>query len=306
MLLRGMSIPDRNYARRLVERTGYYRLSAFYYPFRRFCEVPGEQDKVRCDRFREGTTFDDVAAFYLWDKQMRLEISDAIERIEVAIRASIIEVLGSLNPHGHRDPRSYKTSFSTAGEDGATPIDKFTTKLEEAFRFSKEEYAKHFKRRYAGPPPIWIEAGTWDWGNMTHILQYLDEKHKNAIAARINPSLPRKNMEAWVGALNSVRNDCAHHSRVWNKNLVNSPSFPKTSDFPEFEHLRGKHEKGATPSQKLYGALVVIAYLLKQFHPQTKWHIRMRDMVLGAKLPPEVGLPTAGFPEGWEDEQIWK
>ncbi len=73
-------------------------------------------------------------------------------------------------------------------------------------------------------------------------------------------------MESWVNALNDVRNDCAHHSRIWNKNLVNSPGIPKGTTFAEFQHLRGRHAKGAAPTQELYGALVVMAFLIKQFH----------------------------------------
>ncbi len=300
-----MTIPDRDYARRLVERIGYYRLSAFYYPFRDFCTLPQSGNKVRCDRFRAGTSFDHVVQFYLWDKRIRLEITDAIERIEIAIRAYIVDVLGAINMHGHRDLRSYKPSVRERDADGDTPIERFTEKLGEAFRRSKADYAKHFRRNYLGDPPIWVEAGTWDWGNMTFILQHLQDKHKDAIAARIHPNLQSKTLESWVNALNDLRNDCAHHSRVWNKNLTNSPGLPKGSDFGEFQHLRDRKAKGAAPTQKLYGALVVMAYLLRCFHPRTEWHLRVRDMVLGAELPPQVGLSSAGFPERWEHQLIW-
>ncbi len=32
----------------------------------------------------------------------------------------------------------------------------------------------------------------------------------------------------------------------------------------------------------------------------------MKEMVLQAKLPEEVGLPAAGFPDGWYNEVVWK
>lgn len=305
LLMRDLKIPDLEHARRTIERIGYYRISAFFYPFRDFCTLPNGGGRVRCDHFREGSSFDDVVAFYLWDKAMRLKISDAIERIEISIRASMVEVLGAMNPHGHRDARSYKPGLSEVDENGENPLEKFTIKLEEAFQRSQEEYAKHYHEYYIGSPPIWIESGTWDWGNMTYILQNLDEKHKNAMAGKIHPDLPRKTMESWLNALNGVRNDCAHHSRIWNKNLVNSPGLPKGTSFPEFQHLKGKQPKGAAPTQKLYGALVVMVYLLKQFYPRTQWHIRMRDHVLAAELPPEVGIAAAGFTDGWVEEPIW-
>ena len=62
MLMRGMDIPDLGHAERSLQRIGYYRLSAFAYPYRDFCPIPapeGEaEQKVRCDKFKEGTTFD--------------------------------------------------------------------------------------------------------------------------------------------------------------------------------------------------------------------------------------------------------
>lgn len=307
MILRGMIISDRDYARRLLERTGYYRLSAFYYPFRTFCVLPEEGQRIRCDRFRNGTTFDEVAAFYLWDKQIRLMVIDAIERIEIAIRACIVDILGAINKHGHRDPRSYKPSIREPVGD-ATALEKFTDKLSEGFKRSKEEYAKHYRDRYLGNPPIWVEAGTWDWGNMAFILQHLHDKHKEKIAAKVHPNLPFSKLESWVNALNTVRNDCAHHSRIWNKNLVNSPGLPKGPAFTDFDHIKVSSKKGATPTQKLYGVLVVIAFLLQRFHPNTKWHCRLREMALEAKgkLPSEVGLASAGFPDGWDNQEIWR
>ena len=61
MLLRGLVVPDRQHALRSLRRIGYYRLSAFSYPFRDFCPVHGGEDEVvRCDKFRTGTHFDQV------------------------------------------------------------------------------------------------------------------------------------------------------------------------------------------------------------------------------------------------------
>jgi abortive infection bacteriophage resistance protein len=53
--------------------------------------------------------------------------------------------------------------------------------LDRHFDRSKEEFAKHFRAKYPGRPPIWIEAGTWDWGNLAHIVAILDDKHKDTI-----------------------------------------------------------------------------------------------------------------------------
>jgi abortive infection bacteriophage resistance protein len=309
MLMRGMEIPDRGHAERSLHRIGYYRLSAFGYPYRDFCPIPtpdGEtEQKVRCDKFKEGTSFDQAINFYLFDKTLRIELLDAIERIEIAVRIAMIEVLGELGPHAHRDRRSYKDRFSEKGEDGSTPLELFIAGLDQHFRSSKEDFAKHFSLKYFGPPPIWIEAGTWTWGNLTHIIAHLSDKNKMAIAARIHPDLPMKTFASWITALNDVRNSCAHHARTWNKPLVNSPGVPPKTTFGQLDHLRQPRMGDDAPTKKIYSAIVIMIFMLRQYYPRTRWHIRLRDKILTQDLPYEIRPQTAGFPEGWEYEAIW-
>ncbi|MBI1492693.1 Abi family protein [Halocynthiibacter styelae] len=304
-----MAIPDRNHAARSLHRIGYYRLSAFGYPYRDFCPIPtpgGEADgRVRCDKFKEGTTFDYVIDFYLFDKALRMELLDAIERIEVAVRTAMIEVLGELGPHAHRDRRSYKDRFSEKDANGDTPLGLFIEGLDQHFKRSKEDFAKHFKLKYFGPPPIWIEAGTWTWGNLTHIIAHLSDKNKMAIAERIHPDLPMKTFASWITALNDVRNSCAHHARTWNKPLVNSPGVPSKTTFGQLDHLRKSRMGDDAPTKKIYSAIVVMIFMLRQFYPGTEWHVRLREMILTQYFPREIHPQTAGFPEGWEHEAIW-
>ena len=49
-------------------------------------------------------------------------------------------------------------------------------------------------------------------------------------------------MESWLRALNFVRNVAAHHSRLWNKNLIDQPKLPKRGDLPQFDPLIGKQD----------------------------------------------------------------
>ncbi|WP_217352016.1 Abi family protein [Ruegeria sp. HKCCA6837] len=302
---RGLVVRDATHAKRALTRIGYYRLSAFSYPFREFCQTTDGR-LTRCERFKDGATFDQVMSFYLFDKALRMELMDAIERIEIAIRTALIEVIGAVNPQGHLDPRTYKPRFSESKDGEETDFAKFVVGLEETFKGSKEEFAKHFGRNYSGNPPIWVKAGTWQWGHLTHILRFLDEAHKTAIAERINPNLPRKTMQSWVSALNDVRNDCAHHSRLWNKPLINSPGLPKAKIIPELDHLRERRVGDDAPTKRIYSAIVVMIYILKQFYPKTQWQCRLKNRILAERLPAEIGLATAGFPDGWEMQPIWQ
>lgn len=60
---------------------GYYRLSGYWYNFKR--KPVSDEDGEKDERFVEGTTFEQVWKLYVFDRQFRLVVLDAIERIEV-------------------------------------------------------------------------------------------------------------------------------------------------------------------------------------------------------------------------------
>src|SRR5690554_7305486 len=54
-----------------LERIGYYRLSGYWYSFRRF-EESENGPKKRADSFFEGSHFEDAVKLYVFDKKLRL------------------------------------------------------------------------------------------------------------------------------------------------------------------------------------------------------------------------------------------
>jgi len=306
---RGMSFADVDFAERCLVRIGYYRLSAYWYPFRDFCALDSEDDRqVRCDSFVAGTTFQHALDFYLHDKEIRLMISDALERIEIGMRATLVEVLGSIDAHAHRNSKSYNATLTKADQGtDLTRLDEFLKGLDDAFQGSKEEFAKHFLRTYSGDPPIWIGAGAWDWGNLAYMFRYLTHTNMDKICEKIDPALNRKTLISWMANLNEVRNACAHHSRLWNKVLTNRPAFQPQGQLDCFDHMRDAQKRIKDHhSTRLYGALMAIIYLMKRLHPKTEWHIRFAKLVKDSNLPKAIAEQAAGFPATWQGAQIWK
>lgn len=91
---RELLIPDENRARHYLNNISYYRLSAYTRPF----YIPQEQSH----RFRHGTEFDHVLNLYIFDRELRLHLLNAIERIEVALRAQMTNILAEhYGAHGY-------------------------------------------------------------------------------------------------------------------------------------------------------------------------------------------------------------
>ncbi len=64
---RGMEIPDPQRAARYLFHISYFRLRGYWIPFEK-------KDKGKDHQFIDGTTFDDVLNFYLFDRKFRLLI----------------------------------------------------------------------------------------------------------------------------------------------------------------------------------------------------------------------------------------
>ena len=301
---RGIEVTNDEEVAAWLKRVGYYRLSAYSYPFR-LPKIEQDGTSKRQDEYRPNTKLTEVSTFYSFDKALRTRLADALEQIEIAIRAALVETLGAISPVAYRDARSYRADFSKPDENEDVPLDQFIEGLDNAFERSKGDFARHFRKTYSGPPPVWVAAESWDWGKLSWTLSQLSDANKDLVCKRVNPSLKRKTLVSWMTCLNDVRNACAHHSRLWNRPLINNPSL-KQRELALLDDLRS--EDGSMPEQiqkRLYGALAVVVILLKSFSKETDWPQEFRLFIQGVNLPSEISINSAGFPENWHEHALW-
>ena len=97
---RGLQVPDPDRALHYLKYIGYYRLTGYCLPFQG--GVAGDHSFVK------GTSFDDVLELCVFDRELRVHILDAIERIEVAFRAAISNTMSlAYGPHWYLDERHF-------------------------------------------------------------------------------------------------------------------------------------------------------------------------------------------------------
>lgn len=90
---RGM-VADRDDLIRHLQDVGYYRLSGYWHMHK----------KRGSDDFWEGTTFQHVWDMYVFDRQFRLVVLDAAERVEVYMRTQLAYLLAEqTGPFGFLD-----------------------------------------------------------------------------------------------------------------------------------------------------------------------------------------------------------
>jgi abortive infection bacteriophage resistance protein len=300
---RGLQITDEPKAEAYLRRIGYYRLSGYWYPFRKSTQQNGQT--VVLDDIRPGVDFGTVVDLYVFDKRLRLLMLDALERIEVALRSSIALLLGQYDPWAHRDPQYLHGQFAKKNDPryGRPRHQEWLARVDSSFQSSKEDFVKHFKSKYAPDmPPIWIAVELWDFGTMSVLFEGMAHKDKTAIAAEYGVPDPIV-MESWIRSLNYVRNLCAHHARLWNRPLVLFPKFPQRGAIPALDHI-GQDRHAQT---RLYGAAAICQYLIQQVSPNSQWGVRFGELISALPPHPMIDLGSAsGFPQGWNQENLWR
>ncbi|HEX3438580.1 MAG TPA: Abi family protein [Pseudacidobacterium sp.] len=305
-----MVITDVSAAKACLERIGYYRLSGYWYPFRKshistnpitnailFDPVTRKPQIIIEDDFRAGTSFKQVMDLYVFDKRLRLLFLDAIERVEVALRVDIALLLGARDPWAHRNPNQLHGKFTkkTSGHQ------KWLQRFDESFHKSKEEFVKHFKNKYSGEHlPIWIAIELWDFGMLSVLLDGMRVDDQKILARKYK--LPRVGLlTTWMRNINHIRNICAHHSRLWNRSPADQASPPKPGEVPLLDHLAtSKHVQ-----IRIYATAAILQFFLQAINPMSNWGKRLKEHVQTFPTGSGIHIDQSGFPQGWDQFALW-
>lgn len=301
---RGLRIDDEASALTWLRRVGYYRLSAYWYPFRVFRHEQDAKTGVirtqRTDQFVAGTCFTDAVELYLFDRRLRVLLSDALERIEVSLRVELAYRLGRSDTFAHLHADSLHPSFRERrfGDTGQTAFDAWQQRYGGLVARSKEDFVKHYHERHGQDLPIWVAIEVWDFGAVSQLLAMARVPDQAAIAQRYGIT-DWKAFSSWVRSLSYLRNLVAHHSRVWNRNMVSEPKMP-TADVPDWcADFVGKTDLLSKP----FVYLEIVRHLVEVVCPGSQWPRRMADHLTAfpeQASQRELTVAAMGVPDGWE------
>jgi len=271
---RGMIVEDDGEAIHWLKTISYYRLSAYVHPFKR---TDGT--------YTAGTKFADIQTLYVFDRKLRLLLLDAIERIEIALRAAVIHhVSMKFGPFGHCDRRAFVHDFDH---------DEFLDGLRQAESGAHESFVQHFRSKYPAHDhlPIWMATELLSFGTVSRVFKFLAADLFRGVVRRFNTH--EHFLPSWIHSLSYVRNICAHHSRLWNRNLAIRPRLP--APMPWFPYR-------VASNANLYCILVIAHHLLRTISPEEAWASQLLRL---CDDYPDVPLPALGMPGNWRDLPPW-
>jgi len=277
---RGMVIDDLSRAKRYVSQLNYYRLAAYWLPF---------EETHSPHRFKPDTQFNTVLEHYIFDRELRLLVMDAIERIEVSLRTQWAYYLAhKYGPHAHLDPSLHVRNR------GPWTYTKNVSALVDVVRNSSEIFIRHFDKYDEQLPPLWAVCEVMTLGQLSRWYSNLNYRQdRNSIAKAYG--LDEKILTSFVHHLSIVRNTCAHHGRLWNREFTFAWKLPQRTPFDLYQNFNPAIKR------RLYNTLVMIAYLMDRINPHS-WKQRMNNLFINH---PEINSTAMGFPDDWKDRPIW-
>ncbi len=296
LMSRNLAVLNRQKALQYLSQISYYRLSAYFLPYQK-----------KKDQFDEGITFQQIIDTYSFDRELRLLVFDCIERIEVSIRTQFIYYMSMEYNDSHwQDKKIYFTEpyKNKIGRtvDVYSDFQKIITRAKKTRR--PEVFIKHYINKYSKPanPPSWMCFELLTIGELSHIYRNLRNKKDKKQIARFFDLHPTV-FTSWLHSITYVRNICAHHSRLWNKDLAIEPERLKK---PKGPWLSDRFQNNS----RVFYFVSTLKYLLLRANPENNLTEKLDSLFRKYSHIPikYIGIPSDKNQNmlNWRNEALWR
>lgn len=296
---RGLIMKDERFAKDILEDSNYYRLSGYSLTLR------------KDDHFFHGVSFEDITDIYYFDQALRSLLFHYLQVIEVRVKSVYAyEFAKMYGPVSYTNPDNFNSRIK--GQERMT-----VQELENLLKKPREMREKRlrdelFLKHYQGVDllPIWIFIELFTFGDLSRIFAASKDELKIAVSKHfIKNYILRKNYQGTknvsyldrnLHCLTTLRNFCAHGSRLFNRVFSTKPSLSK----PEREFLRKDnnspelyyYQSSNPDNSHLYGFIIVMKRLLRDNEFEA---LKNSIIELEGKYP-TVNIGYYGFPTDWE------
>lgn len=269
LISRGLFVNSKEELSYYLKNINYYHLSIYFKYF---------QDN---DYFYKNISFSDVLRIYKFDNKLRFLLLELLERVEKSFKCRLTyEVsVDCQNAHWYLDKNFFinEIYFKKSLKIITNEVSK-----------SREDSILHYKKTYDDPklPPIWSVVEILSFGQTIKICKMLKREYRNKIARTFFDD--EKFILNWLHCLYILRNNCAHHSRLWNK------AFNFT---PNKSHVNYKKYFIVDSETRLFDYIIILQIILIKTNPTSSWLEKLKQNIDLF----EINISSMGFPGDWED-----
>ena len=266
---RGCIINDDKKCISILESVNYYRLSAYFLPF-----------KLDNENYEEGLSFKRVFSIYEFDRKLHGILFNALEETEIFLRSKIAyfhaHKYGAL---GYMD----KANFSVKAELHENFIENFKREIDKNKNIL---FVKHHIYKYGGEFPIWAASEMFTFGMLSKFFANMTWQDRENLSNDIYKT-KIKYVGSWLRCCTDLRNICAHYGRLYFRTFSAAPS--------GIDNLEEKSKR------KLFGAILS----LEKLYPfKDKWDngTLKKLMSLVDEHKSDIDLEHIGFSYNWIEE----
>jgi len=283
LLSRNMAFRQISNASHFLSNISYYRLKGYWWEM---------QDDRTQHHFVDGSYFEDVIDLYNFDRHLRLIVFHAIERIEISLRTKLIYHMSlGYGPEWYLNPSLFENQKIYSA---------FLSKLFQDVGNSSEEFIKkHYENHPTEHPESWKALEVLTLGSLSKLYQNIRHQlPEKSIIAREFGLYNQKYLSSWLLSITVIRNIIAHHSRLWNRVVINKYDWPPSTPKPLLTYVPDN-----TQRRKIFPLLSAILYMNNEISPGHKLKTELNVLF---NAFPNVKLSRMGFPNNWQGEPIWK
>ena len=280
---KGLIIPDKEYARKILLKIGYFPLINGYK------EVFKESNN---DQFKRGTTFEDIYELYSFDNDLR---NIFLKYILVAER----NIKSSLSYHFCKEYGDLQSDYLDVNNYDYTGkkksvINKMVKIMSGQLRYDSDYvYIRHYMTVYQYVP-LWVLMNVLTIGQLSKIYASQKGRIQIKVCQDFGP-LKINELGKMLAVMTKFRNVCAHNDRLFDFRTKDA-----LLDRNIYERLQITKEKGRYKYGKndLYAQVII----LKLFLSEEDFRIFFHDLKRCFKkhlIHKEI-LEKMGFPENWE------
>jgi abortive infection bacteriophage resistance protein len=260
---RGCLINDDVACKNTLKNIGYYRLSAYFLPFKR-------DD----DNYTEELSFERVYHIYEFDRKLRNLLFAAIEVIEVSLRARIAYFHSEkYGPLGYLNPATFNNKHKP---------EKFKENIDREIENNKKVlFVKHHIDNYGGQFPLWVICELFTFGMISYFYNDLTTADKKQFAGS-----DYKDMVSWLRCCTDIRNICAHYGRLYYRSFS---AMPTGFNIPE------------ATKRRLWGAMLSVKALYPSTDKWNTEFMPAIE-ALFEEYKEDINLYHLAFPKNWTQQ----
>ncbi len=267
-----------------LQTVGAYRMKGYWYQW---------QD-LNTKAFHEGAHFDQVIERYEFDRELRRLVADQLERVELAARVCISNVLSKYEgPHWFLNEQLFKLDDPDNGARKKSFLAKVTDEVQ---WMAHKPFIAHYRSKYSQPelPPSWAISECLSFGSWSTAYAKLNvPSYKKEISRRFRVEDVRV-FTSWLHAMSVMRNTVAHHGRILGAMTSVTPQSYRQRDL----------SFSSDQARTFFVTATVLNYLCASIKHGSGLKAALLDLF--ARYPRVPVCEGLGFPPDWCEHPVWQ